>query len=206
MGIDAELNKLIMKRVFQCVQTGRRISTCTGFCKQLDLPRVPNSKVESIPHEAQHLMSMLVLATLGSHQVNQPESRQMRKVDNTKAPVVTDGFVGVCCKSMMRLCEAIKLSMLQPAKQADNQARDTRFDGKVESDYEKFPRHTYECTKLSQPGWKPSMDSMWQWIRICMKQKWTHPRESKIICMEPLDIRKGARLASLITYAGAVTR
>jgi hypothetical protein len=160
-GIDAELNKLIMKRVCQCVQTGRRISTCTGFCKQLDLPRVPNSKVESISHEAQHLMSRLVLATLGSHQVNQPESRQMRKVDNTKAPVVTDGFVGVCCKSMMRLCEAIKLSMLQPVKSADNQARDTRFDGKVESDYDKFPRHTYECTKLSQPGWKPSVDSMW---------------------------------------------
>jgi hypothetical protein len=57
----------------------------------------------------------------------------MRKVDNTKAPVVTDGFVGVCCKSMMKLCQAIKLSMLQPAKQADNQARDTRFDGKVVS-------------------------------------------------------------------------
>jgi hypothetical protein len=50
------------------------------------------------------------------------------------------------------------------------------------------------------------MDSMWYWIRICMRQKWTHPRESKTICMEPLDIRKGARLAGLITYAGAVTR
>ena len=106
----------------------------------------------------------------------------------------------------MKLCEAIKLSMLQPAKTAVNQARDTRFDGKVESNYGQFPRHTYECTMLSRPGWKPSMDSMWQWIRICMRQKWTHSRESKTICMEPLDIRKGARLDSLITYAGAVTR
>ena len=116
-------------------------------------------------------MSRLVLATLGSHQVNQPESRQMRRVDNTQASVVTDGFVGVCCKSMMRLCEAIKLKMLKPAIPEDNQARDTRFDGKVESNYGQFPRHTYECTMLSRPGWKPSMDSMWQWIRICMRQK-----------------------------------
>ena len=59
----------------------------------------------------------------------------MRKVDNTKAPVVTDGFVGVCCKSMMRLCEAIKLKMLKPAKPEDNQARDTRYDDMVESIY-----------------------------------------------------------------------
>ena len=36
----------------------------------------------------------------------------MRRVENTKAPVVTDGFVGVCCKSMMRLYEAIKVNML----------------------------------------------------------------------------------------------
>ena len=85
-------------------------------------------------------MSMLVLATLGSHQVNQPESRQMRKVDNTKAPVVTDGFVGVCYKSMMKLCEAIKLSMPQQAKPADNQARDTHFDGKVESNLWTVPQ------------------------------------------------------------------
>ena len=130
----------------------------------------------------------------------------MRRVDNTKAPVVTDGFLGVCCKSMMKLCEAMKLSILQPAKPADNQARDTRFDSKVVSNYRQFPRHTYECAKLSQPGWKPSMDSMWYWIRICMRQKWAHPRESKTICMEPLDLRKGVRIANLVTYAGDMTR
>ena len=32
-GIDAEFNKLVMKKECQCVQTGRRTSTCTGFCK-----------------------------------------------------------------------------------------------------------------------------------------------------------------------------
>ena len=76
----------------------------------------------------------------------------------------------------------------------------------LESYYEQFPRHTYECMKLSQPGWKPSMDSMSYWIRICMRQKWAHPRESKTICMEPLDLRKGVRIANLVKYAGDVTR
>ena len=41
-GIDAELKKLIMEKACQCVQTGRRTSTCTGFCKQLNVPRTPN--------------------------------------------------------------------------------------------------------------------------------------------------------------------
>ena len=41
-GIDAELKKLIMEKACQCAQTGRRTSTCTGFCKQLNLPRTPN--------------------------------------------------------------------------------------------------------------------------------------------------------------------
>jgi hypothetical protein len=51
-GMDAELNKLIMKKMCQCAHTGRRVSTCTGFCKQLDLPRVLNCKVGSISLEA----------------------------------------------------------------------------------------------------------------------------------------------------------
>ena len=67
--------------------------------------------------------------------------------------------------------------------------RDTRFDGLVESIYERFPRHSYECMMLSLPGWKTSMDSMWKWIRICMAQKWAHPKETGTICLEPLDIR-----------------
>ena len=73
----------------------------------------------------------------------------MRKVDNTKAPITTDGFVGLCSKSMMKLCEAIKLNILWPAKPADNQTRDTRYDSRVESNYEQFPKHSYECAKLA---------------------------------------------------------
>ena len=69
-GMDVELTKLIMDKMCQCAHTGRRASMCTGFCKQLDLPRAPNSKAESIPPETKYVMSRLVLATLGSHQVN----------------------------------------------------------------------------------------------------------------------------------------
>ena len=130
----------------------------------------------------------------------------MRKVDDTKAPVITDGFVGLCCKSMMKLCEAIKLNMLWPAKSVNGQVRDTRFDGLVESIYGQFPKHSYECAMLSLPEWKPSMDSMWKWMRICMRQKWAHPRETGTICLEPLDIRGGNRIKNLIEYAFASTR
>ena len=115
-GLGTELEKLIIEKVCFFAKTGKRTSNCTGFCKKLNLPREPKCTVESIPPETRHVMSRLILATLGSYQVNQPESRQMRKVDDTKAPITTDGFVGLCCKSMMKLCESIKLNMLWPAK------------------------------------------------------------------------------------------
>jgi hypothetical protein len=37
---------------------------------------------------------------------------QMRVVKGTSAPFITDGFVGFCCKSIMKLCTDVKLIML----------------------------------------------------------------------------------------------
>ena len=33
-------------------------------------------------------------------------------VNDTHAPIVTDAFVGVCCKSMQKLCIDVKQDML----------------------------------------------------------------------------------------------
>jgi hypothetical protein len=41
-GLGAELKRLIMEKVCYCAKTGKTTSTCTGFCKELDLPRVQN--------------------------------------------------------------------------------------------------------------------------------------------------------------------
>ena len=32
-GLDAELKRMIMEKVCYCAQTGKRTSTCSGFCK-----------------------------------------------------------------------------------------------------------------------------------------------------------------------------
>ena len=96
--------------------------------------------------------------------------------------------------------------MLWPAKPSNDQARDTRFDGMVESTYGQFPKHPFEYAKLAQPGWKPSMDSMWKWMRMCMAQKWAHSKETGVICMEPLNLRGGNAIKNLISYASDANR
>jgi hypothetical protein len=103
---------MIMTQVCAHLRTVKRESDCRGFCKLLGLPRVSHSKAENIPPETRHLMSRVILAFLGSHEPEQPESRQLRIVKNTPAPIINDGFIGVCCKSFMKLCSDIKLNML----------------------------------------------------------------------------------------------
>ena len=75
----------------------------------------------------------------------------MRLVKNTPAPINTDGFIGVCCKSSMKLCSDIKLNMLWCDAKLGQQVRDTRYDGKVHSIYKHFPINSWECATLKEP-------------------------------------------------------
>ena len=47
-------------------------------------------------------------------------------------PLITYGYVGVCCKSLQKLCNKVKAEVLQP--QAGGK-RDMTYDGKLYSDY-----------------------------------------------------------------------
>jgi hypothetical protein len=57
-------------------------------------------------------MITVIISLFVSQKVGQPELRQMRLIKNTPAPIVTDGFVGVCCKSIMKIYSNVKLTML----------------------------------------------------------------------------------------------
>ena len=55
----------------------------------------------------------------------------MRLVKNTPAPIITDGFVGVCCRSIQKICHTAKLNLLWSGEKLGEQARDTRYDCRV---------------------------------------------------------------------------
>ena len=59
-----------------------------------------------------------------------PESRQMRIAKNTLAPVITDGFIKVCCRAQMKVCQNTKLNLQWHDERLGEQARDTRYDAK----------------------------------------------------------------------------
>jgi len=40
------------------------------------------------------------MALLSGHKEETPKERQVRVVKGVKAPIISEGFVGVCCKSM----------------------------------------------------------------------------------------------------------
>ena len=54
-------------------------------------------------------MGIICLALLGSFVDGHAHDRQARVIKDTNAPIIVDGFVGLCCQSMQRLCNSIKL-------------------------------------------------------------------------------------------------
>ena len=56
----------------------------------------------------------MILASVGSHEEKQRRARQVYVLKDVLGPLITDGFVGVCCKSLQKLCAKVKADMLQP--------------------------------------------------------------------------------------------
>ena len=54
----------------------------------------------------------MVLASLGSYHRNGVRSRAIGVINGTPALIVTDGFVGVCCSSLKKICGIVKKHIL----------------------------------------------------------------------------------------------
>jgi hypothetical protein len=53
----------------------------------------------------------MIMASVGSHGEKQRRARQVYVLKDVLGPVITDGFVGVCCKSLQKLCAKVKAEM-----------------------------------------------------------------------------------------------
>ena len=113
-------------------------------------------------------MSTLILAFIGGLNTGVPQSRQMRVVKDTRGPIITDAFVGVCCKLMQKLCTDIKIDMLRYNEEVARVKSETLYNGKVHPLYEGFPFNVKACTRMTSPLWNPPAAVLRRWIGICM--------------------------------------
>lgn len=78
---------------------------------------------------------------MGSEKAGDPQARQVRVVNDIHSPIITNGSVGVCCKSMQKLCTTVKWSALQRSESDRHLPRDTKNDGIVLPQYDKYPHN-----------------------------------------------------------------
>ena len=76
-----------------------------------ELKKSPNFRPKRFVRET---ICKMILASAGSHEEKQRRARQVYVLKDVLGPVITDGFVGVCCKSLQKLCAKLKAEMLQP--------------------------------------------------------------------------------------------
>ena len=88
----------------------------------------------------------MILASLGSHEEGERRSRQIYVIKDAYGPLVTDAYVGVCCKSLQKLCAKVKACMLRSPE--STQMRDTTFDGLVSSNYHEFIDSPDVCERI----------------------------------------------------------
>jgi hypothetical protein len=89
--------KCIMEETNQRANKGYRPPKCKGFCTHLNLKEAFKDKANGTDGEVQQLMSLICLALLGSYIVGHTQERQARVIKDINAPVIVDGFVGLCC-------------------------------------------------------------------------------------------------------------
>ena len=102
---------------------------CTGFCRTLKLQESIWIKGMTAAPLLVDLLSMICAAHISSQKEGAPSDRQIRIVENTLAPIITEGFIGVCCKSMQKVCNHLKQSLEQSRQEGTR--RITKYDGKV---------------------------------------------------------------------------
>ena len=85
----------------------------------------------------------MFLALISSQEEGAPSDRQIRVVKDTLAPMITEGFIGVCCKSVQKVCNYVKDNLEKGRQEGTD--RITKYDGKVQPDYGKYPHNAQIC-------------------------------------------------------------
>jgi hypothetical protein len=98
VAVEGDIGQLFVKCTMEetnhRVNKGYRPPKCKGVCTHLNLKDAFKGKING---EVQQLMGIICLALLGSYEVGHTHERQARVIKDTNAPIIVDGFVGLCC-------------------------------------------------------------------------------------------------------------
>ena len=143
---------------------------------------------------------VMIMASMGSHEEGERRSRQVYVIKDAYGPLVTDAYVGVCCKSLQKLCAKVKACMLR-----NTQMRDTTFDGLVSSNYSEYIDSPGVCERIADAQWDPPTNVVVRWIEICMEEAWKPANRLRAICLFPLRLDASSSvLEDLQAYLGGV--
>jgi hypothetical protein len=109
-------------------------------------------------------------------------------IKGVKAPIISEGFVGMCCKSMQKLCHDIKLSWIERHRSRTKQDMVTMYDGKVQAEYARFPNNAQTCLRLADPLWNPPVWVVKRWVEINMEKWRGNHVPGKVIFLSPLNL------------------
>ena len=95
-----ELRTQVYKKVYRNDKKEITAPKCTGFCRTLKIQESIWIKDMAAAPLLVDLLSKICAAHISSQEEGAPSDRQIRIAENTLAPIITEGFIGVCCKSM----------------------------------------------------------------------------------------------------------
>ena len=122
---------------------------CKAFCKSLKLQELLNDKnyqMERLPRET---ICTMVLAALGGQEEGCRKARQVFVIQDALGPLITDGYVGVCCKTLQKVCIKVKECMLKPSN--GSRMRDTTYDARVLPYFDQYIRNPEVCANITLP-------------------------------------------------------
>ena len=108
-----DLRTQVYMKVYRNDKKETTAPKCTGFCRALKIQESIWIKGMAAAPLLVDLLSIICAAHISSHKEGAPSDRQIRIVENTLAPIITEGFIGVCCKSMQKVCNHLKQSLEQ---------------------------------------------------------------------------------------------
>ena len=91
----------------------------------------------------------MILAALGSQEGGSRKARQVFVIQDVLGPLITDGYLGVCCKTLQKLCARVKDCMLRTSN--GGRMRDTTYDAKVLPYFEQYIRNPEVCAQIIKP-------------------------------------------------------
>ncbi len=147
--------------------------------------------------EVKSLIITMVMAVLGSQEEGAVVARGAGVIKNSPALIVTEGYVGVCCTSLKKVCTIMKKHILKRPELCAPDTRDRDYDGMVVPSYRNFPHNAAACENITKPKWNPPTQLISRWLEMCRPEGWAHKGLTRVISLRPLDMDLDLRVSAL---------